>query len=436
MSERTSILVHGGTIVGPGGERRADLLVEDGRVAAVGPDLDAPRGALVLEAGGCYVSPGLVDLHTHLREPGGERAETVASGARAAALGGYSAVVAMPNTIPAIDSASMVRDVLALGAGALVEVAVAGAITKGRAGEQLAPLGEMAALGVRLFTDDGRGVQDARLLRSALEYAGDLEVVLAEHCEDEALAAGGQMHEGSWSSRLGIPGQPALAEEAMLARDIALVRLTGSPMHFLHLSTAGSLALLAAARAEGLPVTAEVTPHHLCLTDEEVASFDPVFKVNPPLRTAADIAALREACRSGLLDAVATDHAPHPVEAKEEPFDSAPPGMIGLETALSATWGALVETGALSPSACFSLLSWKPACIAGLDREGGHGGPLVPGAAAHVCVFDPTERFTVDPSRSASRSRNSPFAGRQLTGRVLHTLVAGEPVVVDGEAQR
>jgi dihydroorotase len=502
----------GGAASGP---RRADVLVVDGVIAAVGPDLDAPAGASVLDAGGCLVTPGLVDLHTHLRQPGGEDAETIESGTRAAALGGYTAVVAMPNTSPAVDCAAVVREVLELGHGALAEVAVAGAITVGRKGEALAPLAEMAGLGVRLFTDDGRGVQDGGLLRRALEYAGPLGIVLAEHCEDDHFAAGGAMHEGPWSSRLGLPGQPALAEEAMLARDLALVRLTGSPMHFLHLSTVGSLRLLAAARAEGLPVTAEVTPHHLALCDALAATYDPLFRVNPPLRSAADAAALRRALAEGLLDAVATDHAPHTHEDKEEPFEAAPPGMLGLETALAVVWSHLaagaeppappawarrnparVLVGAAAPSgpasgrasgasgaggACgagtfeapgpadgdeFELeharpgLPWlgellpeddvaarrcspadllermsaAPARIAGLEAR--HGGPVAVGRPANLCVFDPAQRWTVDPERSASRSRNTPFAGWSLSGKVLHTVLAGEPVVVDGEAQR
>jgi len=430
-----TLVVRGGTVVDERGERRADVLVEGGLVREVAPAIEAPRGARTLDASGCYVAPGLVDLHAHLREPGGEVAETVETGARAAALGGYSAVVAMPNTEPAIDSASVARDVLALGRGACVEVAVAGAITVGRRGERLAPLAEMAALGVRLFTDDGRGVQDAGLMRRALEYASDLGVVLAQHCEDEALAAGGLMHEGAWSSRLGVPGQPALAESAMVARDLALVRLTGARLHLLHLSTRAAVALVAAAKAEGLPVTAEATPHHLVLTDAALASFDPVFKVNPPLREDADVAALREALASGVVDAVATDHAPHPPEAKDEPLETAPPGMLGLETALALCHSELCASEAplLTPGALFARLSAHPARIAGLP---GHGGPVAAGRPAHLCVFDPSATWVVDPRALASRSRNTPFAGRRLTGRVRHTVVAGEAVVVDGEAQR
>ena len=430
------LLIRGGTVVDEGGERRADVLVSGRDVVAVAEGIEAPAGARVLDAGGCLVAPGLVDLHTHLRQPGGEVAETVESGCRAAALGGYGAVVAMPNTEPAIDDPSVARDVLELGRGALAQVAVAGAITIGRRGERLSPMGELAALGVRLFTDDGSGVQDASVMRQALEYAGDLGVVLAEHCEDASLAAGGHMHEGAWSSRLGLPGQPALAEEAMLARDLSLVRLTRTPMHFLHLSTAGSVDLVRRAKAEGLPVTAEVTPHHLLLTDAEVASYDPVFKVNPPLRGQADVEAVRGGLVEGVIDAVATDHAPHPPETKERPFEEAPPGMLGLETALAVAFGAL--SGRLGAVGLLGAFSWRPARIAGLDPASGgrQGGPVAPGAPANLVVFDPDAEWEVDPAALSSRSRNTPYGGRRLRGRVRHTLREGEPVVVDARAQR
>ena len=295
----------------------------------------------MLDAAGCLVGPGLVDLHTHLRQPGREEAETIETGARAAALGGYTAIVAMPNTEPAVDSAGVAAEVLALGAGCVAEVAVAGAITVGRAGHALAPLGELAALGVTLFTDDGAGVQDGALMRRALDYAKGLGVTLAQHCEDTCLAAGGAMHEGSWSSRLGIPGMPAAAEEAMVARDIALARLTGAPVHFLHLSTAGSVDLVRRAKEEGLPVTAEAAPHHMLLTHAAVAGYDPVFKVNPPLRTDEDVAAVVAGLCDGTIDAVATDHAPHAPESKDAPFEQAPPGMLGLQTALPIAWEVL-----------------------------------------------------------------------------------------------
>ena len=425
-----AVVVRGGTVVDETGSRRADVVVADGVVAAVGQELETPRGATVLDAGGCVVAPGLVDLHAHLREPGNEEAETVETGARAAALGGYTAVVAMPNTDPPIDSAGVVREVLELGAGACCEVRPAGAITRGRAGTALAPLAEMAALGVRLFTDDGAGVQDSRLMRRALEYASSLGVTLAQHCEDAGLAAGGHMHEGEWSSRLGVAGVPSEAEELMVARDLALSRLTGAPVHFLHLSTAGSVALVRAAKADGLRVSAEAAPHHFSLTAAAVASYDPVFKVNPPLRSDADVAAVRSGLADGTIDAIATDHAPHPPEAKEAPFDQAPPGMLGLETALSLALGEL----GLAVGEVLALLSWRPAGIAGL--AGSHGGPVRAGAPANLCVIDPSATWVVDPDRLASRSRNTPYAGRTVTGRARHTVLRGEPVVIDAEAQR
>jgi len=387
----------------------------------------------VLDAGGCVVAPGLVDLHAHLRQPGREEAETVETGARAAALGGYTAIVAMPNTDPALDTAAAVREVLELGLGTTCQVKVAGAITNGRKGERLAPIAEMAALGVRLFTDDGTGVQDGRLMRRALEYSSDLGVTLAQHCEDAQLAGGGHMHEGEWSSRLGIPGMPAAAEEVMVLRDLALLRLTAgldARIHFQHLSTAASLAAVRAAKAAGMAVSAEAAPHHFTLTDALVASYDPVFKVNPPLRPQSDVDAVKVALGDGTLDAIATDHAPHAPEDKELPFDQAPPGMLGLETALAL---ALTELD-LPIEAVLALLSWQPARVAGLDAA--HGGPVAEGRPANLCVIDPAATWEVDATRLASRSRNTPYLGRKLTGRVRHTLLFGEPVVIDAEAQR
>jgi dihydroorotase len=435
VADRT-VVIRGGTVVEPVGERRADVVVVDGTVVAVGAGLDVPAGATVLDAGGCLVSPGLVDLHTHLRQPGREEAETVASGSRAAALGGFTAVVAMPNTDPPIDSAAVIREIRALATGQPTEVLVSGAITLGRRGEQLAPLGEMAALGVRLFTDDGSGVQSGSLMRRALEYARGLGVTLAQHCEDDDLADDGVMHEGAWSSRLGLPGIPAAAEESMVARDLALVRQTGAPLHFLHLSTRGSVQLLVSARFEGLPVTAEVAPHHLLLTDACVSGYDPTFKVNPPLRTDEDAAALARALADGTIDAIATDHAPHPPEAKDLPFDQAPPGMLGLETALSVSVRALASV--MEPADVIRALTFKPAVIARVSSaerpsHQAQGSALEPGVAGHVCVFDPAATWTVDPAALASRSRNTPYAGLSLRGRVRHTVFAGTPVVVDAE---
>jgi dihydroorotase len=425
-----SVLIRGGRVIDASGDRVADVAVEDGRIAAVvsqGSDLGAD---VVLDAGGCVVAPGLVDLHTHLRQPGKEEAETVETGARAAALGGFTCVLAMPNTDPAIDAAGVAREVLELGRGACCDVRTSAAITVGRQGGQLTPMAELAELGVRFFTDDGTGVQDGRLMRRALEYARGLGVTLAQHCEDDVLAAGGAMHEGAWSSRLGIPGQPAEAEEVMVMRDIALARLSGARVHFQHLSTRRSIALVAAAKAEGLPVTCEATPHHFTLTDGRCASYDPVFKVNPPLRTDDDVAAVRRGLADGTVDCIATDHAPHAPEAKEQPFDQAAPGMLGLETAL-----ALALTHLDLPIAdVLALLSWRPAAVLGVG--GTHGGPIEPGRPANLCVVDPGATWTVDAAALASRSRNTPYAGMTLTGRVRHTLLAGEPVVIEAEAQR
>ncbi len=414
------------------GSRKADVLVVGSVIGEVAADLGAgPRGALVLDAEGCVVTPGLVDVHTHLREPGGEESETIESGARAAALGGYTAVVAMPNTTPAADSADVVRYVLDQARSACCHVQPAGCITVGREGKVLAPMAEMAALGVRLFTDDGTGVQDPSLMRRALEYASSLGAVVAQHCEDASLAGAGCMNEGEWSSRLGLPGRPSLSEDVMVVRDLALARLTGARVHLMHLSSARSVEAVRQAKAAGLAnVSAEATPHHLSLTEALLGSYDPVFKVNPPLRTPADVEALRHGLSDGTIDVIGTDHAPHPPEAKQVPMCEAAPGMIGLETALSVV---LTDLG-LPIERVLALMSWQPARLVGLTES--QGGPIVPGAAANICVIDLARRWTVDPARLASRSRNTPFAGRALTGRSRHTLYAGEPVVVGEEAQR
>ena len=425
-----NVLIRGGMVIDQSGQRRADVRVGgDGTVVEVGPDLDV-TGARVIDASDAVVSPGLVDVHVHLRQPGKEEAETVETGARCAALGGYTAIVAMPNTTPAIDCAAVVREVLELGRSAPCDVHTSGAVTVGRAGQQLAPMAEMAALGVKLFTDDGAGVQDAGLMRRAMQYASDLGVTLAQHCEVDELAAGGHMHEGEWSARLGIPGQPAEAEELMVARDLMLARLTGARVHFQHLSTAGSVELVRAARASGLQVSSEATTHHFTLTHAECATFSPLFKVAPPLRTDADVVAIRAGLVDGTIDAIATDHAPHTQQDKERPFEQAPPGMLGLETALAL---ALTELD-MPLERLLATMSWIPASIAGIDDH--HGRPVAPGEPANLCVFDPTETWVVDPSHTASRSRNTPYAGRKVRGRVRHTVLAGEFVVTNGEAQR
>jgi dihydroorotase len=424
-------VIKGGRVVDATGDRVADVLVQGGVVAAVARRVE---GAPVLDATGCMVVPGLVDLHAHLREPGDEEAETIETGARAAALGGFTAVVAMPNTEPPLDDAAVVASVLAAGREAVCDVASSGCITKGRRGEELAPMGELYALGVRIFTDDGACVGEAGVMRRALEYAGAFPgAVVAQHAEDPSLAGGGHMHEGTWSSRLGIPGRPEAAEATVVARDVMLAELTGTPVHFLHLSTAAAVDLVRDAKDRDVPVTAEVAPHHFTLTDAECRTFDPAFKVHPPLRTDADVAAVKAGLADGTIDAIATDHAPHVPEAKERPFEEAPPGMLGLETAFALTLTELVEPGVLALHDALACLSWQPAAIAGLD---GHGGPIEPGRSANLCVVDPAVRWEVDPSRLASRSRNTPYAGRKLTGRVRHTVLRGEPVVVDGIAQR
>lgn len=423
-----SFVIKGGRLVDSTGVRSGDVVVgDDGTILAVGPDLDAPS---VVDATGCVVSPGFVDIHSHLREPGQEEAETIETGARGAAVGGYTCILAMPNTIPAIDSASVAREVLELGRSAPCDVRTSGAITVGRAGQQLAPMAELAALGVRLFTDDGAGVQDNRLMRRAMEYASGLGVTLAQHCEDDALCGGGHMHEGEWSSKLGLPGQPAEAEELMVMRDLALARLTGAQVHFQHMSTAGSLAMIAGAKGAGLAVTCEVTTHHFTLTHANCATYDPVFKVNPPLRTDEDVAAVKRALVDGVVDCIATDHAPHAPDTKEQPFDEAPPGMLGLETALAL---ALTELD-LEVEEVVALLSWKPAAIIGVDDR--HGLPITEGNPANLAVFDPEEEWTIDGSTMQSRSRNTPYAGRRVRGRVRHTILEGEPTVRDGEPTR
>jgi dihydroorotase len=415
-----------------------DVLVRDGRITEIAERIDAPQGTLEINAEGCWVGPGLVDLHAHLREPGGEAAETIESGANAAAVGGYSALVAMPNTEPALDNVALVSYVLDKGAATRIDVAVAGAITQGREGHHLAPLAEMAALGVRLFTDDGVGVQDPSLMRRALEYARPLGVRLAQHCEDESLAGGGSMNEGVVSSRLGLVGRPALAEELMVMRDIELVRLTGGRVHFLHVSTYRSLQMVIAARSEGLDVTCEVAPHHLTLDETACEGFDAHFKVHPPLRRDFDVRALRQLLRDGCVDAVATDHAPHSPELKDLAFDEAPAGMLGLEHAAALTYDALGGVDC-DPMRFFEVLSRGPARVAQLrssdsrPRHGAHGGDVAEGEDANLTVFDPRATWTVRRDELHSRARNTPYDGRLLTGRVTATIARGQLVVHEGE---
>jgi dihydroorotase len=430
------IVIRQGLVVGEDTSAVADVLIIDGRIAEVATSIDAPSDAHEVDARECWVGPAFVDLHTHLREPGREAAETIESGARAGALGGYGALVAMPNTEPALDSVALVSFVLERGARTPLDIAVAGAITVGRRGEALAPLAEMAALGVRLFTDDGVGVQDPSMMRRALTYAKPLGVRLAQHCEDELLAAGGTMNEGALSGSLGLLGRPALAEELMVLRDIELVRLTRAPLHFLHLSTGRSLDMVRRAREEGLPVSFEVAPHHFTLDESACATYDPAFKVHPPLRTVSDVEALRHALRGGTVDAVATDHAPHAPESKDLAFDEAPAGMLGLEHCASLTYEALGPSA--DPGEFFRVLSRGPARIAQLRqadirvRHSAHGGSMRAGDDANVTVFDPQHRWRVDRTTLASRSFNTPYDGRSMMGRVRATIAKGRLVVDEG----
>lgn len=432
-----SLVIRGGTVVDETGERRADVRVEDGTVAEVAERIDAPAGADVLDADGAVVSPGLIDIQVHFREPGKEEAETIETGARGAALGGFTAVVAMPNTLPPLDDAAVMAAVLAEGEKAVCDVTFAGCITIGRGGEELAPMGEMYDLGVRVFTDDGDCVANAKLMRRAFEYASALTgTVIAQHAEDRDLVAGGHMNEGEVSARLGIPGRPREAEAVIVARDVILAAAVDARYHVLHLSTADACEIVRVAKARNVKVTTEVSPQHLSLTDEKCATYDPVFKMNPPLRTAHDVEALRGGLADGTIDAIATDHAPHAPETKEQPFEEAPPGMLGVETALAVAITNLVETGLMTLPQVIGKLSWEPARVYPYLRARGHGRPVAAGEPANLTVFDPKAVWRVDADRMASKSRNSPFDGDVLTGRVRHTILRGEPVVVDGEAQR
>lgn len=407
------ILIKGGTVLTAGGMVRTDVLVSD-RILAMGEGLTADH---VVDADGCWVGPGLVDIHVHFREPGQEWKEDIASGSAAAAAGGFTAVLAMPNTDPAIDSGHLARFVADRGRDAgLVDVVPVGSLTLGRKGEKLSHLDDLWVAGVRVFSDDGDSVADAGLLRSAMEYLAHRGGVVAQHAEDPGLSRGGHMHEGAVSSRLGMRGLPSVAEEVVVARDLALVRLTGCRYHVQHVSTAGTVELVRAAKAEGLPVTAEVAPHHLAFSDELVLSMDPDFKMYPPLRGGSDIEMLRRALVEGVIDAVATDHAPHAAAECEVPFEEAPRGVIGLETSVAAV---LMTTG-LGPEALFDRMSIAPARIAGLA---GHGLPLEVGGPANLCVIDPNLEWTAGPFRS--KSQNSPWKGAAMKGAAVATIRAG-----------
>jgi dihydroorotase len=411
-----------------------DVLVEDETVAQVDAGLSRD-GVTTVDGDGLVMAPGLVDLHAHLREPGFEHKETVETGTRAAAAGGYTAVCAMPNTDPVADNVAVVEEVrnLADKAG-LCDVYPAGSITRGLEGESLTDMAEMAQAGVRLFTDDGRCVQSSRVMRLALEYAKTFDVVICEHAQDERLTEGWQMHEGVFSALLGLSGYPAEAEEIVVARDLALVRLTGGRLHVTHVSTWQAVEQVRRARDARIAVTADVTPHHLTFIDADLVSYDTNLKVNPPLRSEEHRDALRAALGEGLIDAVATDHAPHAPEEKEQEFDQAPPGTTGLETSLAAVLTGMVGPGHLDLSTAIRRMSAEPARILRLPDQ---GGPVAPGRPANLVVFDPAEEWTAgSPTAFHSMARNSAFTGRELEGRVRYTMLRGAFTVWEGEPTR
>ncbi len=424
-----TLLITGATL--PDGTR-TDLLVEGGVFTEVGTGL-SQKGATVIDAAGLQALPGLVDLHTHLREPGFEQSETVLTGSRAAASGGFTAVHAMANTSPVADTAGVVEQVASLGEQhGYVTVRPIGAVSVGLAGERLSEIGAMAQsrATVRVFSDDGKCVSDPLLMRRALEYVKTFGGVIAQHAQEPRLTEGAQMNEGALSSELGLAGWPAVAEEAIIARDVLLAQHVGARLHVCHLSTAGSVEVIRWAKARGIRVTAEVTPHHLLLDEQLVGGYDARFKVNPPLRRAEDVLALRAALAEGVIDIIATDHAPHPIEAKECAWQDAAFGMVGLESALSVVQAAVVDSGQLSWRDVARVLSSKPAEIGQLA---GYEAPFTVGAPAHFTLIDPTARRTFAVDQLHGKSVNSPYLGRELPGRIVATVHGGVPTVLDGE---
>ncbi|TWE12527.1 dihydroorotase [Rudaeicoccus suwonensis] len=424
-------LIKGADLAGAGA---GDLLVQDGVITRAGSI--TAKDAVVVDADGLVALPGLVDLHTHLREPGREDAETIATGSAAAAAGGFTAVLAMANTNPVTDTAEAAERILDLGRRCgLVDVQPVGAVTKSLGGEELAELGLMARsrARVRVFSDDGRCVHDARLMRRALEYIKAFGGVISQHSQDPRLADGNACcHEGELSGRLGLPGWPGVAEEVIVARDVMLARHTNSRVHVAHVSTAGSVEVLRWAKAQGIAVTAEVTPHHLLLTTERLATYDPTFKVNPPLRPQEDVIELRKALADGTIDAVATDHAPHARHDKQHAFAEAAFGMLGLEQALQVVATVMVHEGLMTWAQVAAAMSATPARIAGLA---GHGRPLAVGEPANLTLVDPAAIVTVDAGRSHSLSRNNPWHGETLRGQVHATFLRGRPTLLDQEVQ-
>jgi len=411
--------------------KKTDLAISDGVITSLAESYIG-EAQTVIDAQDCVVLPGLVDLHTHLREPGREDAETVLSGSRAGAKGGFTAVSAMANTSPVADTAGVVEQVYRLGQEAgLLDVFPIGAVTQGLKGEALSEMGAMAdsVARVRIFSDDGNCVSDPLVMRRALEYIKKFGGVIAQHAQDPRMTMGSQMNEGEISARLGLKGWPAVAEESIIARDVLLADHVKSRLHICHLTTAGGVEIIRWAKARGIDVTAEVTPHHLLLTDDLATSYDPVFKVNPPLRTESDVYALREALADGTIDIVATDHAPHPTEAKECEWQEAAFGMLGLETALSIVQRTMVDTGLMNWSQVADRLSIAPARIGGYAE---HGQPLAVGAIANLVIVNPKQRWTVDRDLVLSRSSNTPYHGYELPGVVTHTFFKGRASLLDG----
>jgi dihydroorotase len=420
------LLLRGGRVIDPTQKLDAtvDVLLVDGNVARIGTGLEVGAGAETRDVAGLIVCPGLIDLHVHLREPGGEHKETIATGARAAAAGGFTAVCAMPNTDPPIDDPAAVGFVRAAGlrVGA-ARVYPTGAISVGQKGEQLTEMGEMVSAGAVAFTDDGRPVSDAALMRVALEYTQSFNVAVAAHCEEKSLSRNGSMNEGLVSTRLGLTGIPNAAEDVMIARDLLLAQLTGGRLHIQHVSTANGVELIRGAKANGIKVTAEATPHHLTLTDEACDGYRTEAKVNPPLRSAVDREAVMQGLLDGTLDVIATDHAPHHYDEKEQAFEDAPFGLVGLETALGIVLTHIVGRNLLSVTDLVERMSSAPARAFGLP-----GGTLREGTPADVTVFDPNREWIVNPSQLLSKSKNTPFAGWRLTGRAVLTVVDGRVV--------
>lgn len=412
------------------GEKISDILIKDGLIAELGKNLS---GDQVIDGTDCVALPGLVDLHTHLREPGREDAETVLSGSKAAAKGGFTAVHAMANTNPVADTAGVVEQVWRLGKEAgLVDVRPVGAVTKGLAGLELAELGAMAdsAAAVRVFSDDGKCVHDPNLMRRALEYVKAFDGVVAQHAQEPRLTQDAQMNEGELSGKLGLAGWPAVAEEAIIARDVLLAEHVGSRLHVCHLSTSGSVEIIRWAKSRGINVTAEVTPHHLFFTDEVVSSYDPIYKVNPPLRTAKDVAAVRAGLADGTIDIVATDHAPHPAEDKDCEWTAAAFGMTGLESALAIVNATMVKTGLMTWRDVAQRMSVNPAKIGKVSNQ---GQALEKGSVANLVVFNPAVELKVDPTQTQSGSRNTPYRELVLPGQVVATIYLGTPTVLNAE---